>query len=106
MPDVRFELTAEQAKVVDCDAPAISVVASAGTGKTEVVARRIERLLEDRSNASPILALTYTVKAADELRDRIRTRIGDLDRYVEAETIHKFEASRKWGIGAVPGVLG
>lgn len=93
MHDVRFELTAEQAKIVDCDAPAISVVASAGTGKTEVVARRIERLLQNRSNASPVLALTYTVKAADELRDRIRARLGDLDRYVEAETIHRFAHS-------------
>ena len=93
MRDSRFELTSEQAKIVDCDAPAISVVASAGTGKTEVVARRIERLLQDRSNASPVLALTYTVKAADELRDRIRTRLGDLDRFVEAETIHKFAHS-------------
>ena len=93
MRDVRFELSAEQAKIVDCDAPAISVVASAGTGKTEVVARRIERLLQDRSNASPVLALTYTVKAADELRDRIRARLGDLDRYVEAETIHRFAHS-------------
>ncbi|MCY4371385.1 MAG: ATP-dependent helicase [bacterium] len=93
MRDLRFELTAEQAKIVDCDATAISVVASAGTGKTEVVARRIERLLQDRSNASPVLALTYTVKAADELRDRIRARLGDLDRYVEAETIHRFAHS-------------
>ena len=93
MRDIRFELSVEQAKIVECDAPAISVVASAGTGKTEVVARRIERLLQDRSSASPVLALTYTVKAADELRDRIRTRLGDLDRYVEAETIHKFAHS-------------
>ena len=93
MRDVRFDLTAEQAKIVDCDAPAIFVVASAGTGKTEVVARRIERLLQDRSSASPVLALTYTVKAADELRDRIRARLGDLDRYVEAETIHRFAHS-------------
>ena len=93
MRNVRFDLTAEQAKIVDCDASAISVVASAGTGKTEVVARRIERLLQDRSNASPVLALTYTVKAADELRDRIRARLGDLDRYIEAETIHRFAHS-------------
>ena len=77
----------------DCDATAISVVASAGTGKTEVVARRIERLLQHRSKASPVLALTYTVKSADELRDRIRARLGDLDRYIEAETIHRFAHS-------------
>ncbi len=93
MPDNRFELTPDQAKIVECDASAILVVAGGGTGKTEVVARRIERLVNERSSTTSVLALTYTTKAATELQDRIRDRLGDRDGYVEAKTIHKFAHS-------------
>ena len=93
MADNLFALTPDQEKVVGCDSDSILVVASAGTGKTEVVARRIERILSDTSDSSPVLALTYTVKAANELRKRIQSRLGDLDRHVNAETIHQFAHS-------------
>ena len=93
MIDTSCKLTPDQLKIVESSAPAIVVTAGAGTGKTEVVARRIEHLLKRGSPPSPVLALTYTVKAANELRDRIHRRLGSLDQYVEAVTIHRFAHS-------------
>lgn len=87
-------LSAEQMKVVNSAADALLVVANAGSGKTEVVARRVERLLgEEQGSDSRILALTYTVKAADELRERLDARLGSKSRRVESDTIHGFSHS-------------
>lgn len=87
-------LSEEQSEVVSSSADALLVVASAGSGKTEVVARRVERLLGDSETVdSRILALTYTVKAADELRDRLNARLGALARRVESDTLHGFSHS-------------
>ncbi|NYG55289.1 ATP-dependent helicase [Nocardioides perillae] len=84
-------LSAEQQAAVDSNARALVVVASAGSGKTEVVARRIQRLLlADPESSGRVLALTYTVKAADELRARLDSRLGALARRVDSETIHGF----------------
>ncbi|MGL4743753.1 MAG: ATP-dependent helicase [Dermatophilaceae bacterium] len=87
-------LSPEQQAAVDSKARALVVVASAGSGKTEVVARRIQRLLlADPEGSGRVLALTYTVKAADELRARLDTRLGALARRVDSETIHGFAHS-------------
>lgn len=87
-------LSDEQTRVVTAQADALLVVASAGSGKTEVVARRVERLLtEAPTDDSRILALTYTVKAADELRERLDARLGVLARRVESDTLHGFSHS-------------
>lgn len=84
-------LSPEQQAAVESDAPALVIVASAGSGKTEVVARRIQRLLlADQESGGRVLALTYTVKAADELRDRLDARLGALARRVDSDTVHGF----------------
>src|ERR1700726_3133642 len=65
------------------------VVAGAGTGKTSVLTHRIERLVkEGHAQASEILALTYTVNAAREMRDRVRKLIGN--REVHTATFHDY----------------
>lgn len=105
-------LSAEQRAAVDCDAPAIVLTASAGSGKTEVVSRRVERLLAaDPGETSRVLALSYTVKAAEELRQRFQARLGDQALRVDTETLHRFahDLVRKhgsWvGLPAEPEVL-
>lgn len=64
------------------------VIAGAGTGKTSVLIHRIARLVE-QGHALPdeILALTYTVAAAGEMRDRVRTLIG---KPIRCTTFHDF----------------
>lgn len=84
------ELSSEQLQAVNAAGSAVVVTASAGSGKTEVVARRVERLLDESPNESfRVLALSYTVKAADELRERLARRLGDARR-VDTDTIHAF----------------
>ncbi len=93
MPDPSGGLvpSPEQAAAIASDDMALIVVASAGSGKTEVVARRVERLLEEQPDSlGRVLALTYTVKAATELRERLRVRLGSASRRVETETVHGF----------------
>lgn len=73
-----MHLTDSQARAVSHDGPNLQLIACAGSGKTEVVARRIVHLLNPQSpqalTPSNIIAFTYTDKAAGELSDRIVTR--------------------------------
>ncbi len=64
------------------------VVAGAGTGKTSVLIHRIARLVQ-QGHAKPeeILALTYTVGAAGEMRDRVRTLLG---KQIHSATFHDY----------------
>ena len=90
----RLSLTSEQQRVLACDAPAVLVKAAAGTGKTEILARKVERFINDPSNGyAHVMAITYTTRAADELKRRLRDRIGDLPSRITAQTIHGFAHS-------------
>jgi DNA helicase-2/ATP-dependent DNA helicase PcrA len=82
--------SAEQAAIISSEAPAIVVTAGAGSGKTEVLARRVARILADSPDESfRVLAVTYTVKAADEMEARLRQLVVDVWR-VDIETVHAF----------------
>jgi len=65
------------------------VVAGAGTGKTSVLTHRIERLVrEGHARTDEILALTYTVNAAEEMRERVGKLLGG--KTVQALTFHDY----------------
>jgi len=55
----------------------IRVVAGAGTGKTAVIAERFRRLVNDGTAPASILVMTFTERAAAEMRQRIEDLIGD-----------------------------
>ena len=67
------------------------VVAGAGSGKTRVLTAKIAWLIEKLSY-SPyhILAVTFTNKAAGEMRGRVRDLVGPLSEGVTASTFHSF----------------
>jgi DNA helicase-2/ATP-dependent DNA helicase PcrA len=80
------------------------VVAGAGTGKTSVLTHRIERLVrEGHAQPDEILALTYTVNAAREMRDRVRKLLDG--REVQATTFHDYCLQLLKSVGQDFGVL-
>jgi DNA helicase-2/ATP-dependent DNA helicase PcrA len=71
-------LNPQQAEAVLYRGPALLIVAGAGSGKTKVLTHRIAHLMEQREAwPSQILAITFTNKAASEMRDRIKLLVGD-----------------------------
>ena len=80
-------LDANQRRAVESDAAPLAIVASAGSGKTTVLTRRIAYRIE-RGTAEPrhIAALTFTRDAAGELRRRLRRL--DVHESIEAGTFH------------------
>src|SRR5688572_14935067 len=70
-PDVHQALTAAQLEAVrHIDGPLL-ILAGPGSGKTRVVTHRIANLLAHGINGRQILALTFTNKAADEMKSRL-----------------------------------
>jgi len=72
-------LTAEQEQAVARRAEPLLVSAAAGSGKTSVLVERFVRAVrEDRVAPGSILAITFTERAAGELRERVRARLLEL----------------------------
>ena len=89
--DYRNELNPRQYEaVVQKDGP-ILILAGAGSGKTRVITYRISYLI-NHYHISPfnILAITFTNKAADEMRDRVLRMLGEDGRGVFISTFHRF----------------
>jgi DNA helicase-2/ATP-dependent DNA helicase PcrA len=83
-------LNPEQRAAVEHGDGPLMVLAGAGTGKTRVLVHRIARLVEDGTPPWAILAVTFTNKAAGEMRQRLRQLLGDA---ADAMWIGTFHAS-------------
>ena len=87
-----FPLNPEQRAAVEHGDGPLLVVAGAGTGKTRVITERIRYLLESNPNLAGenILGLTFTDKAAGEMKHRVVKSIGERAEGVWLSTFHKF----------------
>ena len=67
------------------------IIAGAGAGKTKTLTTKIAYLIEEQ-NVHPqnILAITFTNKAAKEMKDRLYMLVGDLAKKLQVSTFHSF----------------
>ena len=70
-----MRLGVEQRRAAALGAGAVRVVAGAGTGKTAVIAERVRRLVAQGVSPGSILVMTFTERAANEMRQRIEALI-------------------------------
>jgi DNA helicase-2/ATP-dependent DNA helicase PcrA len=85
------KLSEIQREAVDWDNGALLVLAGPGSGKTQVLTCRIARLLDaSRAKSFRILALTFTNKAADEMKERVASFVPGLEERANIGTFHGF----------------
>ena len=83
-----LQLNPNQQKAVNHIKGPMLVLAGAGSGKTKVLTNRIANLIENGVSPYNILAITFTNKAAKEMKDRVVNLIGDSANNIQISTFH------------------
>ena len=85
------KLNQKQKEAVDTVIGPVMVIAGPGTGKTQILSRRVANIiLNHHTNPEEIVCLTYTEAGASEMLDRLEGFIGEEGRKVRVSTIHAF----------------
>lgn len=85
------QLNEKQLEAVKCMDQHLRIIAGAGSGKTRVVTTRIAYLIDEQHvYPNKILAITFTNKAAKEMKERVESILGDVAHAVQISTIHSF----------------
>ncbi len=85
-------LNPDQKKAVEYDNGPSMIVAGAGSGKTKVLTYKVAFLIDQGYDPDSILALTFTNKAANEMKDRIRELVGSKANSIWMGTFHSIFA--------------
>ena len=83
-------LNKEQQQAVQYTEGPLLILAGAGSGKTKVLTVRIAHLLAQGVNPYEILAITFTNKAAKEMKSRVEGLVGDVANRIWLSTFHSF----------------
>lgn len=86
---MKLQLSKIQKTIVNHDDGALLVVAGPGSGKTRVLTERIRRLLFETKGHFRVLALTFTNKAANEMKERLE-EFPDINQRAFIGTMHSF----------------
>jgi ATP-dependent DNA helicase UvrD/PcrA len=103
-------LSPTQRRIVQHDNGSLLVVAGPGSGKTRVLTERIRRLLNEGKGHFRILALTFTNKAANEMKERL-AEFPDIDKRAFIGTLHSFcvevlaNRGKSVGINKLPNIF-
>lgn len=85
------ELNEKQREAVTTTEGPLLVIAGAGSGKTKVLTTRIAYLIEEKGiSPSSILAITFTNKAAKEMKERVVNILGNIGYKIQISTFHSF----------------
>jgi DNA helicase-2/ATP-dependent DNA helicase PcrA len=88
MNDAISDLNPVQREAVEHPGGPVVVVAGAGSGKTRVLTHRIAYLIQNGISPQSIIAITFTNKAADEMKRRVAGLVGDLAQRMWVSTFH------------------
>ena len=88
MSNILSQLNSEQKKAVENIFGPTLVIAGAGSGKTRALTYKVAYLIEQKISPHEILVLTFTNKAANEMKSRIVELVGDKSRFVTMGTFH------------------
>ena len=96
-----MEFNEQQVQAIESSAKHLLVLAGAGTGKTRTIIGRAARLIRDGCKPNRIAIITFTRRAAGEIRERLANEIGEARKGIVAGTFHNFclremTARRSW----------